>query len=166
MPATRDDLLSRLHDLGIETKTVDHPPLYTVADSKALRGKIDGGHTKNLFLKDKKGVLWLVVALEDAEIEMKTLHKKLDSARLSFGKPDLLMEVLGVPPGSVTPFAVINDVDRQVNVVLDQTMMDQAILNYHPLTNEATTTIASEDLLKFIRSCGIEPRIMTVSGAG
>lgn len=165
MPATRDDLFVRLQTLQIETETVEHPALFTVEDSKALRGEIPGGHSKNLFLKDKKGVLWLVVALEDAKIDMKTLHKVIGSARLSFGKADLLMEVLGVVPGSVTPFSLINDTENRVNVVLDADMMGYETLNYHPLTNVATTRISSGDLLKFIQACGHQPTILKVSGA-
>ncbi|MBZ0216098.1 MAG: prolyl-tRNA synthetase associated domain-containing protein [Fimbriimonadaceae bacterium] len=163
MPATRDDLFARLQTLEIKTETVEHPALFTVEDSKQLRGEIPGGHSKNLFLKDKKGVLWLVVALEDAKIEMNRLHKIIGSARLSFGNGDLLTAVLGVPAGSVTPFALINDTENRVNVVLDHDMMAHDILNYHPLTNTATTRISNQDLLKFIQSCGHQPNIIKVS---
>ena len=160
---TREQLLARLAELGIETKTVSHPPLFTVEDSRKLRGDIPGGHCKNLFLKDKKGQIWLVVTLEGTQVDLKTLHKTIGAARLSFGKPDLLMEVLGVIPGSVTPFALINDTQARVNIVLDQAMMSLDLLNYHPLTNEATTAIRSADLLTFVKACGHEPRILAVS---
>jgi Ala-tRNA(Pro) deacylase len=163
-PATRDDVLKRLEALGIASRTVDHPPLFTVEESRALRGEIPGAHTKNLFLKCKKGTLWLVVALEDAGIDLKRLHGKIGSGRLSFGRAELLMEVLGVPPGSVTPFSLMNDAERRVNVVLDAAMMRCKVLNFHPLVNTATTTIARDDLLAFIRACGHEPRILAVSG--
>src|SRR3954469_10682659 len=109
MPATKDELFAYLDQLGIAVSTVEHPALFTVEQSQELRGEIPGGHTKNLFLKDKKDQIFLVVAEEDAEIDMKSLHKRIDSARLSFGKPELLLELLGVVPGSVTPFGVIND---------------------------------------------------------
>ncbi len=109
MPASRADLFAMLDRLGIKTATTEHPPLHTVEESQALRGEIAGGHTKNLFLKDKKDQVFLVVAEEDAAIDMKSLHKRIGSARLSFGKPELLIELLGVVPGSVTPFGVIND---------------------------------------------------------
>jgi Ala-tRNA(Pro) deacylase len=164
MPLSRDDLLSRLDALGIKTTTVDHPPLFTVAQSQDLRGKIEGGHTKNLFLKDKKDRLWLVVAPEDAEIDMKRLHTRLGSARLSFGKPELLLETLGVVPGSVTPFGAANDAEGRVTVVLDAALMVHDLLNFHPLTNEATTTISRDDLIAFLTDCGHEPRIIAVSG--
>mgnify|MGYP001811697439 CR=1 FL=1 len=162
MPATRDDLFTRFAELGIAVETKTHDPVYTVEEARALRGEITGGHCKNLFLKDKKGVLWLVVCLEDAQIDLKSLPNKIGSGRISFGKPDLLMEVLGIEPGSVTPFALINDTDNRVNVVLDARMMKHDVVNYHPLENTATTTIASSDLVEFIRSCGHEPQIVLV----
>lgn len=163
MPATRADLFARLAALGIETQTLEHEAVFTVEQSSKLERTLPGGHTKNLFLKDKKGALFLVVALGSAMIDLKTLHKKLGSDRLSFGKPELLAEVLGVAPGSVTPFALINDKDRRVTVILDEDMMRHDRLNYHPLENTATTNIAREDFLKFIRSCGHEPRVVVAS---
>jgi Ala-tRNA(Pro) deacylase len=166
MPATREGLLARLEELGIETVTVDHPPVFTVAEHSRLERELPGGHTKNLFLKDKKGRLLLVVALGHAHIDLKSLHKVLGSDRLSFGSPELLMEVLGVTPGSVTPFALINDKARRVTVILDADMMRHERLNYHPLANTATTNIAREDFLAFIRACGHEPRILGVASPG
>lgn len=159
-PATRDILLQRLIELGIEAKTIDHPPLFTVEESQELRGVIPGAHTKNLFLKCKKGTFWLIVALEDAAINLKRAHTKLGSGRLSFGKPELLMEMLGVPPGSVTPFSIINDTEDHVTIVLDKTMLEHEVLNFHPLVNTATTTIKRDDLLTFIRDCDHEPMIL------
>jgi len=143
---------------------VTHPPLFTVEESQALRGKIPGDHTKNLFLRDKKGVLVLVVASEDATIDLKGLHRLLGaSGRFSFGSADLLMQHLGVTPGSVTPFSAINDTERQVTVVLDSAMMEHAVLNYHPLTNTMTTSIARDDLVKFLEATGHPPRIEPAS---
>ena len=165
MPATRAELFARLAALGIETETLEHEAVFTVEQSSKLERTLPGGHTKNLFLKDKKGALFLVVALGSAKIDLKTLHKELGSDRLSFGKPELLMEVLGVAPGSVTPFALINDTARRVTVVLDQDMMRHERLNYHPLENTATTNIAREDFVAFIRACGHEPRVLAVSAA-
>jgi len=163
VPASRQDLFTRFAELGIETQTVDHDAVFTVAESSKLERELPGGHTKNLFLKDKKGSLFLVVALGRAHIDLKSLHKSLGCDRLSFGKPELLMEVLGVPPGSVTPFALINDRARRVTVILDADMMRHERLNFHPLENTATTNIAREDLVAFIRACGHEPRILAVS---
>jgi Ala-tRNA(Pro) deacylase len=163
MPATREDLFARLKSLGIETKTRDHAPVYTVEEAQALRGQIEGGHCKNLFLKDDKGNIWLIVCLEESQIDLKAAPAKIGSRRLSFGKPDLLKEVLGVEPGSVTPFALINDTENRVNVVLDAAMMAHELVNYHPLENTATTTIRAADLLSFIRSCGHEPKVVAVA---
>lgn len=162
MPATREDLFARLAELGIETQTKDHAPVYTVDEARALRGEIAGGHCKNLFLKDKKGALWLVVTLEDTQVDLKTLPQKMGSARLSFGKAELLGEVLGIEPGSVTPFAVVNDPENKVQVVLDEAMMAHDVLNYHPLKNDATTSISASDLVTFLQSCGHEPKIVPV----
>jgi Ala-tRNA(Pro) deacylase len=166
MAATRAELLDYLAGLGIETTTTDHPPLFTVEQSQALRGEIPGGHSKNLFLKDKKGRVFLVVTEESAAVDMKGLHRIIGSARLSFGKPELLEELLGVVPGSVTPFAVINDVGQQVEVVLDAGLMQHDMLNFHPLENNATTTIARDGLLTFLKATGHEPHIMNVAGGG
>ncbi|MEE8394169.1 MAG: prolyl-tRNA synthetase associated domain-containing protein [Rhodospirillales bacterium] len=160
MAATPEDLFKRLDELGVTTTTHDHPPLFTVEDSKARRGDLNGGHCKNLFLKDKKGVLWLVVTLEDRPIDMKDLRGRIGSNHLSFGKPELLAEALGVDPGAVTPFALINDPQIKVNVVLDKQMMGMELLNYHPLVNTKTTQITPQDLLAFIASCGHKPSIV------
>lgn len=163
MSATRDDLFARFNVLGIETKTKDHAPVYTVEEAQALRGEIPGGHCKNLFLKDDKGNIWLIVCLEESQIDLKSAPAKIGSRRLSFGKPELLKEVLGVEPGSVTPFGLINDTERRVNVVLDAAMMAHDYLSYHPLQNTATTTIRSADLVTFIQSLGHEPKIVAVA---
>ena len=164
MTASPKDLLGRLDELGIATTTHDHPPLFTVEDAQRLRGDIPGAHAKNLFLKCKKDRLWLVVALEDTPIDLKTLHKRIGSGRLSFGKPELLREALGVQPGAVTPFALINDPGKRVSLVLDDALLAHDRLNFHPLTNEATTSITREGLLTFIRACGHEARLVDLSG--
>lgn len=163
MPATRSDLFARLASLGIRTNTRNHAPVFTVEEARTLRGDIPGGHCKNLFLKDEKGAIWLIVCLEDARVDLKTTPARIGSKRLTFGKPDLLMEVLGVEPGSVTPFGLINDTGLRANVVLDKMMMEQELLNYHPLRNDATTTITPADLMEFIRSCGHDPRVVAVA---
>jgi len=164
MPASRADLIAYLEQLGIQTKTVEHPPLFTVEQSQKLRGEIEGGHTKNLFLKDKKDAVFLVSAEEDAELDMKSLHRRIGSARLSFGRPELLGELFGVIPGAVTPFGAINDTGKRVTVILDESLMDHERLNFHPLENTATTTIARDDLVRFLRATGHEPKILPVTG--
>jgi Ala-tRNA(Pro) deacylase len=163
MPASRSELLNHLQALGIETKTVEHPPVFTVEEAQKVHGDVPGGHCKNLFLKDEKGAIWLIVCLEDARIDLKAAPAKIGSKRLTFGKPELLMEILGVEPGSVTPFGLINDTANRTNVILDAAMMQHELLNYHPLANTASTTITPDGLLAFIRSCGHEPRIVAVS---
>jgi Ala-tRNA(Pro) deacylase len=164
MPATRAELFARLSELGIATRTVEHPPVFTVAESERLERDLPGGHTKNLFLKDAKDRLFLVTAESHNKIDLKSLHKVLGCARLSFGNPELLQEVLGVAPGSVTAFALVNDCACRVSFVLDVQLMEYDCINCHPLENTATTNIAREDLLRFIRSCGHEPQILDLSG--
>ena len=165
MPKTLDQLFAALDALGIAHSTIKHPPLFTVEQSRALRGQIPGGHTKNLFLRDKKYELYLVVAEEDAAIDLKGLHRRLGaSGRFSFGAADLLREVLGVEPGAVTPFGAINDTACRVSVVLDAALMAHDTLNFHPLVNTMTTSIKRDDLVKFLKSTGHEPRVERVSG--
>lgn len=163
MPATPDELFAYLDRLGIAHSTVSHPPMFTVNEAQSLRGTLPGGHNKNLFLKDRFGALYLVVLLEDARINLKTLPDIIGSGRISFGSADLLREVLGVEPGSVTPFALINDTARRVTPVLDATMLEHDILNYHPLLNTMTTTIARDDLIRFVQSTGHTPMIRPVA---
>lgn len=165
MPATRQDLFARFADLGIETHTVEHEAFFTVADSSKIECALPGAHTKNLFLKDEEGDLFLVVAQATTRVDLKALARALGAGRFSFGKPELLMDALGVPPGSVTAFAVINDAARRVRVVIDAELMRYDSINCHPLENTATTNIARDDLLRFIRSCGHEPCIAAVGGA-
>jgi Ala-tRNA(Pro) deacylase len=153
-------LFATLRELGIETRTVEHPPLFTVDQAKALRGALPGGHTKNLFLRDKKGRMWLVVCLEDRAIDLKLLAARLGAGRLSFGSPDRLMRHLGVVPGAVTPFAAMNDREGAVEVVLDAALTGLDPLNFHPLDNARTTAIAAADLLRFLEAVGHRPRIL------
>lgn len=164
MPKTPDELFAFLDSLGINVTTKLHPPLFTVADSQALRGEIAGGHTKNLFLKDKKDNFFLVTVDEDAEVDLKQIHHMIGaSSRVSFGKPEALMELLGVVPGSVTVFGLINDTERRVKLVLDSGLMENDIINAHPLSNDATTSISSSDLLRFVKETGHDPLVLKVA---
>ncbi|MCC6887090.1 MAG: prolyl-tRNA synthetase associated domain-containing protein [Hyphomicrobiales bacterium] len=164
MPATPADLFAFLARLGIAVRTFEHPALYTVEQSQALRGTIAGGHSKNLFLRDKKGAIYLVSALEDAVIELKSLHRILAATgRFSFGSAELMWATLGIEPGSVSPFAALNDMAGRVTVVLDATMMKVPELNFHPLRNTMTTTIARDDLVRFLAATGHPPRILAVA---
>jgi Ala-tRNA(Pro) deacylase len=163
--ATPEDLFAFLDRLGIETATISHPPLFTVEQSRHLRGEIPGAHTKNLFLIDRKDRLFLVVAEESAAIDLKQLHNRIGaSGRFSFGKPELMRATLGVEPGSVTPFAAINDTGMRVTVVIDEALAKCDPLNFHPLVNTSTTRIRAADLLRFLEATGHPARIVPVSG--
>src|SRR5689334_9912683 len=153
MPASPADLFAFLDSLGIAHQTVAHPAVFTVEEARAARAEATGGHTKNLFLRDKKGAAFLVVAQEDTVIELKSLHRLLGaSGRFSFGAAELMRELLGVEPGSVTPFAVINDKECRVSVVLDAALMAHATLNFHPLVNTAKTARSRHGLLNCMGS--------------
>lgn len=165
-PASREELFRRFAELAIATETFEHRAVFTVEEARAVHALVPGLHCKNLFLKDAKGALWLVVAPAEAAIELKTLHSRIGAKRLSFGSAALLLEVLGVEAGSVTPFALINDRAQRVKVVLDQGMMAAPLLNFHPLANTASTTIMPADLIRFIESCGHGPRVIAVTTAG
>lgn len=160
MGADRATLFARLDELGIASATVEHEPMFTVEQSAALRGSIPGAHTKNLFLIDRDGRMVLVVAKDDTQVNLKALAKRLGAGRFSFGKGELLEAVLGVPAGSVTPFALINPSAASVTVVVDRALMDFAEVNCHPLENTATTRLATADLIRFIEACGHSPRIL------
>ena len=162
MPATPEELFARLESLGILTETTWHTPVFTVDEAQAARGEMPGTHCKCLFLRDKRGVLWLMVAEENTRVDLRALAARLGADRFSFASPERLRTHLGVEPGSVTPFALINDSDRAVRVALDAAMLDGGTLHYHPLTNAATTRIAATDLLKFVRACGHEPEIVSL----
>jgi len=157
MTATETELFARLDALGIAHATVEHPPMFTVEEGRDWHHKIPGMGCKNLFLKDKKGQLWLVVMPGAKRAHLARLEKAIGAARLSFGKPELLLKVLGITPGSVTPFALMNDHSRRVTVVLDKDMMEAPLLNFHPLRNDASTSLSSADLLKFIKSLSYDP---------
>jgi Ala-tRNA(Pro) deacylase len=156
-PKTCDELLQRLDELGIAYSLHHHPATPTVKEGMKFRQSIPGVHCKNLFLRDAKKRYWLVTAPIEREIQLKELPAVIGSARLSFAQPPRLMEKLGVTPGSVTPFALINDQDTSVSVILDDWMMRQPVLHVHPLVNTATIGVAPQDLLRFIHACGHSP---------
>ena len=165
MSASPQDLFAFLDELGIVHRTVTHPPLFTVADSQRLRGPIPGAHTKNLLLRDKHDTVVLVVALEGAIIDLKRLHRLLGIGRLSFASAGVMRELIGVEPGAVTPFAVMNDRKGRVTVVLDAVMMAEPILNYHPLVNTMTITLSAPALVKFLEATGHRPRVIAMTDA-
>ena len=153
-------LFARLDALGIVHHTVSHSPVFTVAQAQALRGELRGAHSKNLFLRNKKGRMWLLTCDEGLTVDLRQVAEWLDAKRLSFGSPERLMSYLGVIPGAVTPFAVINDDGFAVQMVLDVSLIDQILLNFHPLDNAMTTQISSRDLLLFLASVGHRPIVV------
>jgi Ala-tRNA(Pro) deacylase len=161
---TRDDLFALFHRLGIAHRTVEHAAVFRVGEGEAVKAGLPGGHTKNLFLKDAKGQLWLVSALQDARIDLKALPAAIGSAKLSFGSPERLQAALGVTPGSVTAFALINDPDHQVRFVLDAGLAAADPVNFHPLTNTATTAISQADFRRFLATLGTRPTIVDFTG--
>lgn len=161
---TAADLFAFLDDLGIKYTTKHHPPVFTVAESVSLRDEIPGGHTKNLFVKDKKDNFFLLTVEEHAVVDLKTVHTVIGAAsKVSFGKPEKLMEYLGVIPGAVTAFGAINDTDKAVTFVLDEDLMREEVINAHPLSNDATTSIAASDLIRFLEATGHTPLVLKVS---
>ena len=157
---TRDELLAFLADIGVEQTTWDHPAVFTVGESERIKDDIPGAHTKNLFLKDAKDQIWLVSAEAHAQIDLKRLHIVIGAARLSFGKGELMADVLGVEPGSVTAFALVNDTARRVRFVLDRTLAQADIVNFHPLTNTATTSVSGEGFRRFLAAIGVVPVVV------
>ncbi|MES5098696.1 prolyl-tRNA synthetase associated domain-containing protein [Agrobacterium sp. BA1120] len=163
-PKTAQDLFALLDGLGIAHTTVDHEPVFTVAESESLRDRIPGGHTKNLFVKDKKDRYFVLTVEENATVDLKTVHKVIDaSSRVSFGRPEKMLEYLGVIPGSVTVFGAINDTGHNVTFVLDSELMKHDLINGHPLSNDATTTIGRDDLIRFLEATGHTPLVLKVT---
>lgn len=160
MPITPDQLFATLDRLGISHQTVAHPPIFTAEEGKDWDDKLPGLACKNLFLKDKKGLPWLVVMPAAKRADLSALAKRTNAGRFSFGNPAFLLEKLGITPGSVTPFALMNDPQNAVTVVLDSDMMAADLVNYHPLHNEASTAISPQDLLVFLRHLGRDPAII------
>ena len=158
MPLDSEELFTRFRQLGIPFESHKHPAVFTVEEAQLHCGHLPGAHCKSLFLKDKKGQLWLAVMLDGREVNIKALQGAMGAARLSFGKAELLEEVLGVTPGAVTPFGLINDTKQRVRVFFDAEMMAAELVNFHPLRNDATTAIAPNDLRRFIIACGHDAR--------
>jgi Ala-tRNA(Pro) deacylase len=160
MPRTEPEALFALLDsAGIAHQTLWHEPVFRVGEGAEIKARLAGGHTKNLFLKDAKDRLWLISALAETTIDLKGLPPRIGSARLSFGSPALLAEALGVEPGSVTPFALINDEAHRVTLILDAALLAADPLNFHPLTNTGTTQVSKDGFLKFLQTIGVEPMV-------
>jgi Ala-tRNA(Pro) deacylase len=165
-PATEADLFACFDRLAIAHATHRHRPVFTVEESRDLKASLPGGHTKNLFLKDKKSRLFLLSALGDTVIDLNAVSKLIGSGRFSFGNAELLLRHLGVTPGSVTLFGLINDAERHVTVMLDEALFAHDPVNFHPLRNDATTAISPADMLAFVRATGHEPIRLAFDAAG
>lgn len=165
-PATRAELFAFLDAIGIAHATTEHAPVFTVAEGEAIKAKLPGGHTKSLFLKDKKGAIILISAWQGSEIALNRLHKPLGCARLSFARAELMDEVLGVTPGSVTAFALINDRTHRARFILDAALMAYNPVNFHPLKNDATTAVSPDGLIAFLGALGREPEIIDFTALG
>ena len=148
------ELSACLERLEIATQTYSHPAVFTVQESYAIQEHIPGVHCKTLFLKDQSGEYVLAIAEQDRRIDLKQVAKSLGLKRMSFAKAEEVWDLLGVKPGSVTPFALLNEKSGRVRVALDRSLLEASSLNYHPLTNTQTTTIRTSDLLRFIRFFG------------
>lgn len=166
MSASRLELFARLDGLGIRHETVSHRPIFTVEEGRDIKAAMPGAHTKNLFLKDRKGQAFLVTALDETRIHLNRLHRSLGSARLSFGPEALLLDTLGVRPGSVTALALLNDTERRVRFVLDAAVLNWPIVYSHPLLNDATTGLAPSDLVRFAESTGHAPQLIDFTELG
>jgi Ala-tRNA(Pro) deacylase len=159
-PATSQQLIERLRNLGIEVPLLEHEAVYTVEEAKAVRGDLEGCHTKNLFVRNKKELMWLVTCLADRAVDLKWLGEHIGAGRLSFGSARRLMKYLGVTPGAVSPFAVVNDAQRKVRVVLDREVLKQEPINFHPLDNRMTVTIGAKAFLQFLDAERHSPQII------
>ena len=148
--ATRQELFDLLDKIGICATTHEHRPVFTVEEGLDIKEKISGGHTKNLFLKDKDGEYFLICALADSQIKLNQVHKAINSARLSFGSAEAMWDILGVMPGSVTLFSLINDKTKRITLIIDKALNECEIVNFHPLSNDATTSISTQDMRCFI----------------
>jgi Ala-tRNA(Pro) deacylase len=157
---TRADLMALLDSLGVKTTTHDHPAVFRVGEGEEIKAAIPGAHTKNLFLKDAKRQLWLISAADRTVIDLKRLHHVIGSARLSFGAAELMEETLGVTPGSVTAFGLINDTSHRVRFVLDRVLAEAGRVNFHPLTNTATTGIDRAGFQAFLKAVGVTPMVV------
>jgi Ala-tRNA(Pro) deacylase len=157
---TKTDLLAFFDEIGVAARTHEHPAVFRVGQGQEIKAGIEGAHTKNLFLKDAKGQLWLISAEDRSVIDLKRLPPVIGSARLSFGNAELMQATLGVTPGSVTAFALINDRERKVRFVLDRALAEAPRVNFHPLTNTATTTVDQPGLRRFLAAVGVEPLIV------
>ncbi|HEX4507540.1 MAG TPA: prolyl-tRNA synthetase associated domain-containing protein [Alphaproteobacteria bacterium] len=164
MTNAEEALYDTLRRLDVPFSSLEHPAVFTVAESAEIHHAMPGLHTKNLFLKDEGGAFWLVTAPADAAIDIKALRHKIGSKRLSFGKAEAMAELLGVEPGSVTPLAVINDTGGAVTLVLDAALTGEGTVNIHPLRNTATIGLKGTDLVRAVAAFGHLPKVVETTG--
>ena len=164
-PMAAAELFAFLGRHGIAHSTLEHEAVFRVGEGEEIEAALPGAHTKNLFLKDAKDQLWLISALDETRIDLKSLPRTIGSARLSFGREEILYEALGVRPGSVTLFALINDPGRRVRVVLDKALLEHGMVNFHPLVNTATTAVSRDGMLSFLKALGVEPQVVDFEAA-
>lgn len=161
-PLQADALLQRLTEFGIEHATVRHTPVFTVEEARAQRNGSGGAHSKNLLLRNKKGRMWLLTCLEDRCVDLRQLADVLGAGRFSFASPRRLMAYLGITPGAVTPFGLINDITGAVQLVLDGALLGMSPLHFHPLDNSMTTAIRPDDLMRFLESIDHSPQVLSL----
>lgn len=156
------DIYDFLEAHSIQYKRHDHPAVYTVEEADVYAASIPGAHTKNLFLRDKKGRRHvLVVAGSHAEVNLKDISKMLDTSNLSFASPERLMKHLGIEPGSVSSLALFTDRDaHNVEVVFERSVWEADLICCHPLVNTVTLVIAQPDLRKFLNATGHEVTVL------
>ena len=160
IPYTATEIEELLRARNIQSSTISHAPMRTVEDSKTFRDGVPGGYSKNLFLRNKKGKMWLVTLHEDRQIDLRDLGTMIGAGRVSFASRERLMHYLGVIPGAVTPLAVANDHSGTVQLVLDKLLLELDPLHFHPCDNSKTITLQADDLLKFVDSCGHPPQVI------
>jgi Ala-tRNA(Pro) deacylase len=156
-------LYAQLDELGLPHHTEEHRAVFTVAEGQDVKARLPGGHSKNLFLKDKSGAYVLISALGRTEIKLNQLHKRIGTKRLSFGKPDALLDLLGVVPGSVTVFSVLNDTEQKVRLILDKALFTHDAVWFHPMRNTASTRMAPQDIVTFAEATGHTPTLIDFS---
>ncbi len=165
LPTSPEALFEYLDRLAVVYKIYDHDPIFTVEEGVHLKASIPGVHCRNLFLRDKKKQMFLVVAANKTKLDLKKLSDVIGSKRVSFGSADRLWEYMGIRQGSVNPFCVLNDVDDRVTVILDADMMAAELVNYHPMDNAQTIGLSPADLLKFMAASGNEFSVVDLKPA-
>lgn len=155
MTPQKQQVEDRLRELGIAFTRHEHPPVATVEEAEQHWSGIDATHCKNLFLRNQKGNRhYLVVIPHLKKVDLRAVADQIGDGKLSFGSPDRVMTHLGLTPGSVSPFGLINNRDHAVRVVIDRDLKAAERLSFHPNINTATLVIGREDFMRFLDACG------------